>query len=196
MKLYKDELRSVMYVDDLDATADYYSSVMGLEKVYEWDNGPEDRGCKFKVVGGGYIELLCRKPIIEQGATSLWMEAKDIDGMFSTISKNPKAGIFEAVADKYYHARVFRVVDPDGNTKTFEIQSEKKTVGEALMAEGLIEGEEGPYGLYVKTVNGTTLDYETHGMYWAFYIDGEYGMSACELTDIVDGTEYAFKAEK
>ena len=90
----------------------------------------------------------------------------------------------------------FTVVDPDGNTKTFEIQSEAKPVGEALIAEGLIQGEEGPYGLYVKTVDGLTLDYETHGMYWAFYVNGEYGMSGCELTDIVDGTEYAFKAEK
>ena len=90
----------------------------------------------------------------------------------------------------------FTVVDPDGNTESFNIQSEAKTVGEALIAEGLIEGEEGPYGLYVKTVNGITLDYETHGMYWAFYVNGEYGMSGCELTDIVDGAEYAFKAEK
>ena len=90
----------------------------------------------------------------------------------------------------------FTTVDPDGNTESFDIQSEAKTVGEALMAEGLIVGEDGPYGLYVKTVNGITLDYETHGMYWAFYVNGEYGMSGCELTDIVDGAEYAFKAEK
>lgn len=124
MSLYKDELRSVLYVDDLAATADYYTDVMGLEMVYAWDNGPEDCGCKFKVVGGGYIELIHRKPIIEQGATSLWMEAKDINGMFSAISKNPKANIFEAVADKYYHARVFRVVDPDGNA-TFVCAYEK-----------------------------------------------------------------------
>lgn len=90
----------------------------------------------------------------------------------------------------------FTVVDPDGNTESFTIESEAKTVGEALMAEGLVEGEDGPYGLYVKTVNGITLDYDTHGMYWAFYVNGEYGMSGCELTDIVEGSEYAFKAEK
>ena len=74
--------------------------------------------------------------------------------------------------------------------------SEAKTVGEALMAEGLIAGEDGPYGLYVKTVDGLTLDYDKDGMYWAFYINGEYGMSGCELTNIEDGASYAFKAEK
>ena len=112
---YKNELRAVMYVDDLEATAAYYADVMGLEKVHEWNNGPEDKGCVFKVVGGGHIELIVGKPLIPQGATSLWMEAKDIDGVYSTIEKTPDNGIYEAVTDKYYHARVFRVVDPDGN---------------------------------------------------------------------------------
>lgn len=91
---------------------------------------------------------------------------------------------------------VFEVVDPEGKSETFDIKTDAATVGEALMAEGLVEGEEGPYGLYVKTVNGLTLDYETDGMYWAFYVNGEYGMSGCELTEIEDGASYAFKAEK
>ena len=90
----------------------------------------------------------------------------------------------------------FEVVDPEGKTESFSIDTEKGTVGEALMDEGLVEGEEGPYGLYVKTVNGLTLDYETDGMYWAFYVNGEYGSTGCELTEIEDGASYAFKAEK
>ncbi len=90
----------------------------------------------------------------------------------------------------------FQIVYPDGSAKDFTINAQAKTVGEALIAEGLIAGEDGPYGLYVKTVDGLTLDYDKDGMYWAFYVNGEYGMSGCELTDIEDGAEYAFKAEK
>ncbi len=90
----------------------------------------------------------------------------------------------------------FTVVDPDGNTQSFEVTSSAGSVGEALMNEGLITGEDGPYGLYVKEVTGIPLDYETHGMYWAFYVNGEYGATGCELTDIEDGAEYSFKAEK
>lgn len=90
----------------------------------------------------------------------------------------------------------FQVVNPDGSTKDFTVTSELKTVGEALMAEGLIAGEDGAYGLYVKTVDGLTLDYDKDGLYWAFYVNGEYAMSGCELTDIEDGAAYAFKAEK
>ena len=90
----------------------------------------------------------------------------------------------------------FQVVNPDGSTKDFTINAQTKTVGEALIAEGLIAGEDGPYGLYVKTVDGLTLDYDKDGLYWAFYINGEYGATGCELTDIEDGAVYAFKAEK
>ncbi len=97
------------------------------------------------------------------------------------------------VGDKSF---TFEVVYADGTTEHCTINTDAATVGEALMEVGLVEGEEGPYGLYVKTVNGLTLDYETDGMYWAFYVNGEYGMSGCELTEIEDGASYAFKAEK
>ncbi len=90
----------------------------------------------------------------------------------------------------------FEVVYPDGKTESCTINTEADTVGEALMEVGLVKGEDGPYGLYVKSVNGVALDYDTDGMYWAFYVNGEYGMSGCELTEIEDGATYAFKAEK
>ena len=102
----------------------------------------------------------------------------------------------EVVANAQTKSFIFEVVYPDGSTESFDIESTESTVGGALMAEGLVQGEDGTYGLYVKTVGGVTLDYETHGMYWAFYINGEYGMTGCEKTDIEDGATYAFKAEK
>ncbi len=89
----------------------------------------------------------------------------------------------------------FTVTDADGNETAFTIRTDKKLVGEALQEVGLIDGEAGPYGLYVKTVNGTTLDFDTDGKYWAFYVDGEYGMSGVDTTEIVADTVYSFKAE-
>ena len=90
----------------------------------------------------------------------------------------------------------FTVVDLDGNKAAFEINTDKKTVGEALLELELIAGDESEYGLYVKTVNGTTLDYDKDGAYWAFYVDGGYAISGVDTTDIVVGTTYTFKAEK
>ena len=89
----------------------------------------------------------------------------------------------------------FTVVDPEGKEKVFEITTQKTTVGEALMDEGLIAGEPGAYGLYVKTVNGLTLDYDKDGMYWSFYEDGQYGLTGVDQTEIKEGVVYTFKAE-
>ena len=90
----------------------------------------------------------------------------------------------------------FTVTDKDGNETAFEIHTDKEIVGEALMDVGLVEGEEGPYGLYVKKVNGISADYNTDGTYWAFYINGEYAMSGVDVTEIKEGDTYSFKVEK
>lgn len=91
---------------------------------------------------------------------------------------------------------VTEVVDADGNTVKFTVQTNEKTVGEALQKLGVIDGEEGDYGLYIKTVNGITADYNKDGVYWAFYVDGEYAMTGADMTDVVDGTVYTFRVEK
>ena len=90
---------------------------------------------------------------------------------------------------------VFVAEDLSGNQTWYEVSTGKTTVGEALMELELISGESGPYGLYVKAVNGITLDYETDGKYWAFYVDGEYGLTGVDMTDIVPGSTYMFKPE-
>ena len=91
---------------------------------------------------------------------------------------------------------LFNVVDPDGKESSFEIHTDEKTVGAALLSLGLIAGEDSEYGLYVKTVNGVTLDYDTDGAYWAFYINGEYAMTGVDATSIEAGASYTLKAEK
>ena len=89
----------------------------------------------------------------------------------------------------------FEVTHLDGTTKSFTVKTDASTVGEALVGVGLIAGEDGPYGLYVKTVDGETVDYDTHKKYWAFYVDGTMSMNGVDKTDVVAGTVYAFRAE-
>ena len=89
----------------------------------------------------------------------------------------------------------FTVVNMAGEEATFEVKTDEDTVGAALLENNMIAGEDGDYGLYVKTVNGETVDYDKDEKYWAFYINGEYGMTGVDSTDIVDGDSYAFKAE-
>ena len=86
----------------------------------------------------------------------------------------------------------FIAVDLDSKETVFEIHTDQTTVGAALQQVGLIDGEESSYGLYVKTVNGIDLDYDTHGKYWAFYINGGYAPSGADQTEIKAGETYSF----
>lgn len=92
-------------------------------------------------------------------------------------------------------AFTFEVTHLDGTTKSFTVKTDAKTVGDALLANGLIAGEDSTYGLYVKTVDGELVDWDTHQKYWAFYINGEMAMSGVDTTDITAGAVYAFRAE-
>ena len=90
----------------------------------------------------------------------------------------------------------FVAVDENGNETKFRVSTDKTTVGEALLETGLIKGNVEQYGLYVKTVNGITLDFNVDGMYWAFYVNGEYAMTGVDTTEIKSGEIYSFKASK
>lgn len=90
----------------------------------------------------------------------------------------------------------FIVVDKAGAETSFNISTDKKMVGDALIEEGLIEGEEGAYGLYVKKVNGILADYSIDQTYWAFYVNGEYAFSGVDTTPVEEGAIYSFKVEK
>lgn len=88
------------------------------------------------------------------------------------------------------------VVDLQGNKSTAQIATDETTVGAALLALGVIKGDVEQYGLYIKTVNGITYDYNKDGAYWALYINGEYALAGVDQTDIVAGTTYTLQATK
>lgn len=87
----------------------------------------------------------------------------------------------------------FIAVDLEGQMTKYEVHTNETTVGAALLGVELIAGDPGPYGLYVKTVNGVTLDWDTHGKYWSLLIDGEYSMNGVDTVEIVPGTTYTFQ---
>lgn len=86
-------------------------------------------------------------------------------------------------------------VDLDGNETTYDITTDKKTVGEELIARGIIAGDESEYGLYIKTVNGLTLDWDKDAKYWSFYIGEEYATTGVDMTDAEDGVTYTLRPE-
>ncbi len=122
----------------------------------------------------------------------------------TVTSESVTESLAETVAETVSDANVlgegstifmFSVVDKDGNEEVFEIHTDKTTVGEALLELELIAGDESEYGLYVKTVNGITADYDKDGVYWAFYVNGEYAQTGVDSTNITEGDSYSFKVE-
>ncbi len=79
---------------------------------------------------------------------------------------------------------------------TLTVNTDADTVGEALLENEIIEGEEGPYGLYIKKVNGVTADYDEDKAYWAFYIDGEYAVTGVDSTEIDPDATYKLEYAK
>lgn len=118
---------------------------------------------------------------------------KNQDG--SDSSEKTSSAITSSNIDETEVSFTFEVVDANGEKTSREITTTKTTVGDALLELNLIEGEKGAYGLYVKTVNGVTVEYEKDGKYWAFYVNGAYATSGVDTTDIVDGATYTFKVE-
>lgn len=115
MKLFNGEIRSLLYVKDYQAMTHYYGEVLGLKRVCEWTDG-KFHSCQFAIAENGRIELTdCPAPI-PQGPTSLWVEASSVDDVYTTLQNTPESNIDEPLSDRYYHARVFTVVDPEGNS--------------------------------------------------------------------------------
>lgn len=112
---------------------------------------------------------------------------------FSACGNDSNTNTGDAKVEKSF---VFKVVDLDGSEKSFDIKTDAKTVGEALVNEKLISGEQGDYGLMVDTVNGIKYDFTADGAYWAFYVNGEYAMSGVDTTEIDETAIYSFVATK
>ena len=88
------------------------------------------------------------------------------------------------------------VTDLEGNETAFEYTSNAASVGDALVAEGLVVGHEASYGLYIDSVNGIAADWDNDQTYWAFYINGEYATTGIGDTPITADTTYNLTLSK
>lgn len=77
----------------------------------------------------------------------------------------------------------------DDKSEVFDLVTTEETLGAALLANGLIEGTEGDYGLFVTTVNGRTAD-DAKQEWWCFTKGGEMMMTGVDSTNIADGDAY------
>ena len=85
------------------------------------------------------------------------------------------------------------VIHSDGTSKEFTCHTDAEMLDEALLAEGLIAGEDGPYGLTVITVDGEDAVWDTDNAYWCIWIGEEMAVTGISEIPIYDGS--VFKLE-
>ena len=81
------------------------------------------------------------------------------------------------------------VVHGDGSSKDFTVKTDKEMLGEALTDEKLVDGEDGPYGLFIKTVDGETAD-DAKQEWWCLTKGGESVETGVDSTPVEDGATY------
>lgn len=82
-------------------------------------------------------------------------------------------------------------VKVEENSVTFTVHTDEENLADALLEHGIIEGESGEFGLYVKKVNGITADYDVDGSWWNLQKNGVDTLGASSVT-ISDGEHYEF----
>ena len=83
------------------------------------------------------------------------------------------------------------VTHGDGIVNIFEIQTDEEYLGAALSQEGLIQGEQGPFGLYIHTVDSETAQSEQQE-WWGYTKSGQYVEYGVDLCPLADGDSYEF----
>ena len=82
---------------------------------------------------------------------------------------------------------VVEIVHTDGSAKEFTCHTDEEYLGPVLVAEGLIEGEEGPYGLYITAADGETAEGK---QWWCVTRDGQMVETGVDATPVADGDHF------
>ena len=82
------------------------------------------------------------------------------------------------------------VVHKDGSEKLFSYDTDEEYLGPVLLDQGLVVGEEGPYGLVISAVDGETASWEENQSYWALFIGDEYATTGADGVVVTDGGAY------
>lgn len=82
-----------------------------------------------------------------------------------------------------------QVVHKDSSSKDFSLSTSEEFLGRALVEGGVVEDNQGPYGLYILTADGESAD-ESNQEWWQITKSGEVLNTGADETPIADGEHY------
>jgi hypothetical protein len=83
------------------------------------------------------------------------------------------------------------VTHGDGSVNIIEVRTDEEYLGATLSQEGLIQGEQGPFGLYIHTVDGEAAQTEQQE-WWGYTKSGQYVEYGVDLCPVATGDHYEF----
>lgn len=84
---------------------------------------------------------------------------------------------------------VVEVIHADESAKEFTYHTDAEYLGQVLLAEKLVEGEQGAYGLFVTTVDGETAQ-DSLRQWWCVTKGGERVDTGVDQTPIAHGDHF------
>ena len=81
------------------------------------------------------------------------------------------------------------IVAPPAETKTLALRTDAEFLRQALEEQGLIQGDESAYGLFVTSVDGIAAD-ASKQEWWCFTKGGEELFTGVDSTPIQDGDKF------
>lgn len=113
-------------------------------------------------------------------AAALALAAALLLGIWYFTRPQPQAGE-KTVAVEVVHA--------DESTREFTYHTDMEYLGELLIAEGLAEGEQGAYGLFITIVDGETAQ-DSLRQWWCITKEGQRVDTGADSTPISDGDHF------
>lgn len=107
------------------------------------------------------------------------------------------AGVYVATAPKAQEGSktiTVEVVHGDKTSKTFTYKTDEQYLGAVLTAEGLVEGENTQYGLYIQKVDGESAS-DADKTYWALYEGETMAATGADAVIVTDGGAYKLALE-
>lgn len=101
-------------------------------------------------------------------------------GIYKTFMPKGQAGAKEITVS---------VVHADKSEKNFTYQTDEAYLGAVLKAEGLVDGEEGEYGLFITSADGEEAD-ASKEQWWCLTKDGETVNTSADQTPIENGEQF------
>lgn len=82
------------------------------------------------------------------------------------------------------------VVHKDSTEKIFTYHTDEEYLGPVLVAEGLIQGDNGDFGIMIHTVDGEKADWNVDQGWWQLLVGEESAMTGADSIPIADGDTF------